>query len=282
MNIVNICLLSAALIVVAHAAGMSEQEQLDRAIALSLSDIHDDAPVAAGEEPDAATAALIAALMAAEGGPAVHHAAAADIDLASAELIEALRMADFAGVAGAPHISPIFIAVHNHAHIVAHRATLAPIVAHLTGVAQNADVHTLDGHVTANLAALHAMGDDFGVDNPNLTVADMRGYLVSFLGEHPGFYTGYVGQAVTHEALIGYIDAALARASEQAPTLRMYSRVISLIQRLDAEGIDNRTYLQHMFDAIAENYLTHGGCFEGVRNRIYVRYVSIMNTLMGA
>ncbi len=177
--------------------------------------------------------------------------------------------------------SPTIYKVQRHAKFADHRKTLTPIVDFLKGISQGANVHDLDGHVAANMANLHLISDDFDIDNSKLTVAEIKGYLEGFLEQNPNFYKGYEGTAVTHPQLLGYIDAALATASADASTLQMYSRLTSLIQLMEKEGMDTRTYMQHLFDAVSENYLTQGGCFAGVRNRAYVRYVSMLHSLMG-
>ena len=166
-------------------------------------------------------------------------------------------------------------------NITTHRRTIAPLVTFLGSIPQGADVHVLDGEVPGNMAALHAIGDDFAIDNSALTVANMRDYL---LPRTTG-YAGYDGTAVTATQLVTDITNALSTASGDASTLGMYSRVVSLIQNLEDElGQENesvRFYLNAIFDAIAENRITRGGCFAGVRNRAYVRYVYMLHELMG-
>lgn len=173
------------------------------------------------------------------------------------------------------HGDPIFHIVRTHKDVAIHRATLGSIVVLLERISQGDDVHVLDGHVVANLERLHTIGDAFGVDTPTLTAAEMRTYLLSCCDS----YKEYEGHAVTKMQLNGYIGAVLTTASEQTSTLRMYSRVVSLIQHLGTR--DQAMYLKRLLDAISENYLTQGGCFQGVRNRIYIRYVDMMNNLIG-
>jgi hypothetical protein len=204
-----------------------------------------------------------------------------DDETASLALIAAMQLADQgSGSDGFAHSLTVY-KIQTHAKVAGHRKTLAPIVEMLKKVQQGADVHDLDAHVAANMATLHAIGEDFAADNSKLTAAEIKGYLEGFLKQNPDFYKGYEATAVTHPQLLGYIDAALATASADASTIQMYSRVTSLIQLMEKEGMDTRTYMQHFFDAVSENYLTQGGCFQGVRNRIYVRYVSMLYSLMG-
>ncbi len=220
---------------------------------------------------------LIAALTLGEG--AASCTAVAPMDKATAALIAALTLEDaHPSPTGGFHECPTVQRVLLHKDVATHRATLAPIVKVLSGISQGSNVHVLDAHVVANIGKLHAMGEAFGVDNPALTAPEMRAYLLA----HSDFYKGYERQAVTKAQLTQHIDAALKTASLDGSVLRMYSRIVSLIQRLDREGMDSRTYLQLLFDAISENYLTQGGCPQGVRNRAYIRYVSLLNTLMGA
>ena len=166
-------------------------------------------------------------------------------------------------------------------NITTHRATVEHLVTFLGGIPQGADVHVLDGVVPGNMAALHDIGDDFAIDNSALTVANMRDYLQS----RTTGYSGYDSTPVTAAELATDITNALSTASKDSSTLRMYSRVVSLIQNLEGElGQENesvRCYLKALFDAIAENRITKGGCFAGVRNRAYVRYVYMLRELMG-
>ena len=214
-----------------------------------------------------------------------------ETDEASANLIAQLTFADqAAGERATADLSTTARGIYQsttvqilqfNANITTHRGTIAPLVAFLGSIPQGADVHVLDGTVPGNMAALHAIGDDFAVDNSALTVANMREYL---LPRTTG-YAGYDGTAVTPSQLETDITNALNTASTNPSTLTMYSRVVSLIQTLENElGQENesvRFYLDALFDAIAENRITRGGCFAGVRNRAYVRYVYMLSELMG-
>ncbi len=214
-----------------------------------------------------------------------------ETDEASANLIAQLTFADqAAGERATADLSTTARGIYQsttvqilqfNANITTHRGTIAPLVAFLGSIPQGADVHVLDGTVPGNMAALHAIGDDFAVDNSALTVANMREYL---LPRTTG-YAGYDGTAVTPSQLETDITNALNTASTNPSTLTMYSRVVSLIQTLENElGQENesvRFYLNALFDAIAENRITRGGCFAGVRNRAYVRYVYMLSELMG-
>ena len=214
-----------------------------------------------------------------------------ETDEASANLIAQLTLADqAAGERATADLSTTARGIYQsttvqilqfNANITTHRGTIAPLVAFLGSIPQGADVHVLDGTVPGNMAALHAIGDDFAVDNSALTVANMREYL---LPRTTG-YAGYDGTAVTPSQLETDITNALNTASTNPSTLTMYSRVVSLIQTLENElGQENesvRFYLNALFDAIAENRITRGGCFAGVRNRAYVRYVYMLSELMG-
>ena len=125
------------------------------------------------------------------------------IDAASANLIAQLTLADQAAgeratadlstTARGIHESTIVQILQFNANITTHRGTIAPLVTFLGSIPQGADVHVLDGTVPGNMAALHAIGDDFAVDNSALTVANMRDYL---LPRTTG-YAGYDGTAVT-------------------------------------------------------------------------------------
>lgn len=173
----------------------------------------------------------------------------------------------------------IFHTARNHKDVAAHRATLAPLVTYISTIPQGADVHIMDAHVTANIAKLPIIGDAFGIDTPNLSIADIQTYLNQFTT----FYTGYEGQAVSSPEIQGYIAAALSTASGDKTTIGIYSRIVSIFKHLENEidAEDFHAHLKHLFDAIAENYKTRGGCFQGVRNRAYIRYISTLNILMG-
>ena len=196
-------------------------------------------------------------------------------DAATADLIR--RLTTVRGI----HECTIVQTLLFNTNITTHRETIAPLVAFLGSIPQGADVHALDGTVPGNMETLHAIGDDFAIDNSALTVANMRDYLLP----RTSGYAGYDGTAVTAAELATDITNALSTASADSSTLRMYSRVVSLIQNLEGElGQENesvRFYLNALFDAIAENRITRGGCFAGVRNRAYVRYVYMLSELMG-
>ncbi len=206
-------------------------------------------------------------------------------EVASLALIAAMGFEDHdngseGGGGGFAHSAAVY-RIQTHAKVADHRKTLAPIVEILKKVQQGADVHGLDAHVAANIATIHVIAEDFAIDNSKLTVAEIKGYLEGFLKKNPDFYKGYEATAVTHPQLLGYIDAALATASADASTLQMYSRLTSLIQLMEKEGMDTRTCMQHFFDEVSENYLTQGGCFQGVRNRGSILYAGMLNSLMG-
>jgi len=166
--------------------------------------------------------------------------------------------------------------VYFNSDLEKHRQLLRPIWRHLESTPQHSDVHVLDGHVNTNFAAVLNVGMSLGVDNPDLTVEQMKQYLIS----NSGFYTNYDGTAVSPAELTGYINSALDTAGTDGSVREMYSRVISSIQRLEAEGVNTDGQLQLLLDALAENYLTRGGCFAGVKNRVYVRYVDILGNLV--
>lgn len=172
----------------------------------------------------------------------------------------------------------IFDQVQRCPNIATHRATLEPLITFLRGIRQDSNVHSIDTHVAANIAKLPVIGNAFGVDNPNLGIAAIQAYLNPFTTT----YAGYEGRAVSSAQLQGYITATLNTAAQDPITLGLYSRITSIFQRLENEVTNENfsTHIKHLFDAIAENYLTQGGCFQGVRNRAYIRYISILNILM--
>lgn len=207
---------------------------------------------------------------------------AQDMDKATRALIEQIQLTDQrdAAVFRSTHYIPgsIFEQIQNHRDVATHRETLAPLVSFLQNIKQDSNVHVIDGHVAANIAKLPIIGNAFGVDNPNLSIVAIQTYLNQFMVT----YTGYEGQAVSNAQLQGYITNALNTASRDQTTLGLYSRITSILQRLENEirEEDFHAHIKHLFDAIAENYITRGGCFEGVRNRAYIRYISTLNILM--
>lgn len=172
----------------------------------------------------------------------------------------------------------IFDQVQRCPDIAAHRATLEALITFLKGIRQDSNVHSIDAHVAANIAKLPVIGNAFGVDNPNLGIAAIQAYLNPFTTT----YAGYEGRAVSSTQLQGYIATTLNTAAQDPITLGLYSRITSILQRLQNEiaAEEFNAHTKHLFDAIAENFLTQGGCFQGVRNRAYIRYISILNILM--
>lgn len=234
---------------------------------------------------DEATAALIEQLQREDIQPRTNVSAARadethEIDPETLALIQRLQNENqHPAPESASAQNSIFHQVQSHANVQTHRDTLMPLIAHLGSIPQGSDVHVLDTHIAANIGKLPAIGNDFGIDNPNLTNEDISTYLNRFTGT----YNGYEGKAVTSAQLQGYITTALTTAASDATTRGLYSRLISIFQRLELEIMPNdfQAHLKHLFDAIAENYMTRGGCFQGVRNRAYIRYISTLNILMG-
>ncbi len=169
--------------------------------------------------------------------------------------------------------------IQSSGNIAYCRERLAPFCTLMTTIAQNANVHVLDTFVSANIQTLHDIGSAIAVDNQNLTDSEIKAYLAS----KSSSYKKYDNVLVTQEQLTADINTVLGTAARNPLVLGMYSRVVSLIQLLDNDrDIARHTlYLNLLFDAIVENRITGGGCAEGVRNRIFVRYVDMMNTLMG-
>lgn len=223
------------------------------------------------DESDDASLALATQLQEEEEGESKQ-------DEASLALIAKLQQGAYTAFSSSPTVYKIL----TNQNIQKHRVALAPSVELIQKTQQESNVHGLDAHVAANIGVLNAIGADLGVDNATLTVANMKSYLEAYIAKNSGFYKGYGSTAVSPAQLSGYIDAALATASQDAITLQTYSRVVSLLQVLEKENVDTITYLQDLLDAICENYLTQGGCFVGVRNRGFVRYVAMLHSLMGA
>lgn len=94
-------------------------------------------------------------------------------EAASLTLIAAMQLADQGGGGGFGQ-SPTVYRIQSHAKVADHRKTLAPIVEMLKKVQQGSDVHDLDAHVAANMATIHAISADFGIDNAALKAVDIK------------------------------------------------------------------------------------------------------------
>lgn len=160
---------------------------------------------------------------------------------------------------------------------------------HLIPVQLNANVHVLDAYVfgaDGKLPSLLKVGRFCGVDKGDLSWDEIKEELsMLFPGELNDVITTYEGVDIKKEQLNGYIDkhfsnfpielnhffsAGHARCEEMR---ELWSRTITLTQIL---ATDERTPIDLLAQAIAENYLTQGGCIQGRINRTFVRYASLL------
>jgi hypothetical protein len=252
-----------------HAADGFTEEEFNRALAYNAAGIRleDALQIVLSEKTENITAQLASATILAEE----------EIDPETAALIARLEAENHPPIQAYTPDS-IFDQVQRCPDIATHRATLEPLITFLKGIRQDSNVHSIDTHVAANIAKLPVIGNAFGVDNPNLGIAAIQAYLNPFTTT----YAGYEGRAVSSTQLQGYIATTLNTAAQDPITLGLYSRITSILQRLQNEIAEEEfnAHTKHLFDAIAENHLTQGGCFQGVRNRAYIRYISILNILM--
>jgi hypothetical protein len=159
------------------------------------------------------------------------------------------------------------------------KSTVLGHLSHIAKVPQNANVHVLDPYVSQHLASLKQTGISLTFGTPDYPKEEILKALSAYLDANPGFYDGYEKEKITHEQLKGYIAVALSTASRDKNVLELYSLSVSCLNILsDKEDISG--YMKQLFDAFAENYKTQGGCFQGVRNRIFLCYnVFLINYL---
>lgn len=144
---------------------------------------------------------------------------------------------------------------------------------HVAKIPMNHDVHILDSFVEARLKQVVAFGSASGLGNSTLSESQMTDILFCYLDKNPNFYTHYENHPVTQEDVKKYIDIALQTAKRDENVFKLYSLAISLLADYRKNHPDATTELQMMYDSFTENYKTNGGCFQGVRNRMFVLYL---------
>lgn len=152
---------------------------------------------------------------------------------------------------------------------------------HVANVPMNHDVHILDPFVSAHLGHLVAFGVQNHLGVATLSQEEVTAILFNYLDEHPGFYHEYEGQNVSHEELKNFIQIALETAKRDPNVFQVYSLAISALNDFKKDNADVSTEFKLMFDCFAENYKTNGGCFQGVRNRMFVLYAQYICLFVG-
>ena len=191
-------------------------------------------------------------------------------------LIHSLNVARNNGFFIPLHQSTICRQSLNHKDIAKYSSVLTSITTEFTKNAQESNVHALDAPVAKNIMTLDAIGNELGLGNPSLTIEQMKNYLL----KNSNFYNFYEKKKISITQFKDFINRALTTASSDKITLGMYSRVISILDRLGNEHVENITDLQNLFDGFCENYITNGGCLQGVRNRICLRYAALLNSII--
>ena len=157
--------------------------------------------------------------------------------------------------------------------------TVRDIVNTLQHINDGGDVHQIDGYTEQNLpAVLQILSDNLSVaisEDPNQVSTTLQNWApVHFEYRRPNNTRMMIGKP----RLCSYIDAALNKARENQSVFQAYDLAVQAI-----EGMEGDTQTRHrheLLNAIAENYETQGGCFQGVRNRIFIRIVDILCTVL--
>jgi hypothetical protein len=140
-------------------------------------------------------------------------------------------------------------------------------------ITNDTDVHVLDSYVASKIGQLDAVGEALKLGDASLDIDTQKTLLFTRLEEYPHIFTEYNGTAVTLEQEKDFIGRVYPGLH---PTdLHIYSRSMTLADRIFQETGDTWP-LNRIYDCIAENYLTHGGCYQGRRNRIFVVYASML------
>lgn len=153
------------------------------------------------------------------------------------------------------------------------------IVNTLQHINDGGDVHQIDIYTEQNLpAVLQILSDNLSVaisEDPNQVSTTLQNWVpVHFEYRKPNNTIAILAQA----RLASYIQKALNTAAENRDVIAAYDVAVKAITDMDG---DTQTRHRHeLLNAIAENYETQGGCFQGVRNRIFIRIVDILCTVL--
>ncbi len=157
--------------------------------------------------------------------------------------------------------------------------TVRDIVNTLQHINDGGDVHQIDAYTAAHLpAVLQILTDNLGIaisgDATQLTTTLQKWAPVHFEYHKPNNTIAILGQA----RLVNYIQNALNTAAENRDVIAAYDLAVQAITGM--EGDTQTRHRHELLNAIAENYETQGGCFQGVRNRIFIRIVDILCTVL--
>lgn len=161
----------------------------------------------------------------------------------------------------------------SHPDYEASKTQLHAFRSHLFTVPQNESVHIIDSYVEKNLNTLCSIASKHCLDDGTLKKEEIQKILRGTLAENPDLYTKYEDKLVTTSMMHGYVEAVLQGLDE--PVLSLYSRALTFSLRLKEEQ-EEAWHLQRIYDCIAENYLTGGGCYAGRRNRIFIVYTAML------
>lgn len=147
----------------------------------------------------------------------------------------------------------------------------------LRGVAQGGDVHGLDAYVAPQLSVFVAQVQQA---LPHLQApADLLGSIAVFIPAQFDYRDpDNVSTLIPKAEVERYAAAALATAAQDPNVVLAYSLHMAIIANLQSLRGDVRANMQEFINAICENYKTQGGCFQGVRNRGFIRLVDLVMT----
>ncbi|MBP9752334.1 MAG: hypothetical protein KBD31_00775 [Proteobacteria bacterium] len=165
----------------------------------------------------------------------------------------------------------VIICLNGTENLESSKSTVRNHLVECSKVQQHSNVHILDGYVSQHIVDLKNLGIGFGFGKADLNKEDIEKILYDFLDQNPTFYEAYEADKITTNQLKEYIKTALHTANLDKNVLELYSLTTSGLLLFKEKG-DYLCYMQQLLDAFVENYRTRGGCFQGVRNRIFVRY----------
>lgn len=174
-------------------------------------------------------------------------------------------------------ISFIFVSVFSLQAMEETKEIARQYMREVSKIQMNTDVHVLDNFVVQEISNLVSRGEQIQFGQKSLSIESMQSILYSYLDQHPGFYTEYEKNTVSHEELKSYISTALSTANRDQTVLQLYSLGVSALDLLEKSKVDTEFERKLIYDVFAENYKTNGGCFQGVRNRMFVYYSMLLS-----
>ena len=167
--------------------------------------------------------------------------------------------------------------INKHPNIKQLREKFAPTAKFMdesTKSKQDASVHFMDVFYKANVDILIGAADELFPTSGTLTVEQVKEQLKKALTEHPYLFDGYTyqGTPVTQKDMEEHIDKTCQADMQPKLCSHAFNLALQLADSGDVHGF------HRLFDAIAENYLTEGGCLEGRLNRQFVALSSMLMT----